>query len=114
MKPEEQANFPCNYPRRFGSLAVCWSDRCRTGTGWWNRSRRCSRYPLVNPRLCRVSAAAKASSGVEGTIALSPVPVIGTANAVRLSALVGLLTVSVAVTGNGHSVGGAPAADGGG
>src|SRR3981081_1413943 len=47
-------------------------------------------------------------------MALSPVPRIGTANAGRLSALVGLLTVSVAVRGNGHSVGAAPAADGGG
>jgi hypothetical protein len=40
-------------------------------------------------RLVRASAP-KSSSGVDGTIALSPVPRIGTANDVRLSALVGL------------------------
>lgn len=71
----------------------------------------------MNDRVCGElvslnASAPKSSSGVEGTMALSPVPVIGKANALRLSALVGLLTISVAVRGNGHKDGGAPAEDG--
>ena len=54
------------------------------------------------------ASAPKSSSGVDGTIALNPIPVIGTANAVLLSALTGLLTVNVAARGNGQRDGGSP------
>src|SRR4029077_9422461 len=40
------------------------------------------------------ASAPKSSSGVEGVIALRPVPVMGTAKFVSLSALEGLITVS--------------------
>src|SRR5580658_7038213 len=41
-------------------------------------------------------------------IALKPIPVTGTANAVSLSALTGLFTVNDAASGYGQSVGGSP------
>ena len=41
-------------------------------------------------------------------MALKAVPLMGTANAVSLSALMGLLTVSVAARGKGHDDGGSP------
>src|SRR5579859_2508120 len=61
-------------------------------------------------RLASLTASApKSSWGVEGTIALKAVPVMGTAKAVLLSALAGLLTVNVAFRGSGHADGGTPA-----
>ena len=50
----------------------------------------------------------ESSSGVDGTSALKLRPLIGTANAVLLSALVGLLTVKVAARGKGQAAGGSP------
>jgi hypothetical protein len=44
-------------------------------------------------------------------MALSPIPVIGTAKNVSLSALAGLVTVSVAPRGNGQYSGEAPRMD---
>src|SRR5262249_10098970 len=50
-------------------------------------------------------------SGVEGWIALCPKPVICTAKVVSRSALLGLFTITDAVSGKGHDVGGAPEID---
>src|SRR6516162_4581482 len=51
------------------------------------------------------ASAPKSTSGVDGTIALKPDPVIGTAKAVRLSALTCVLTVTMAFSGYGHEEG---------
>jgi hypothetical protein len=60
------------------------------------------------------ASAPKSSSGVDGARALNPMPVMGKANVVSPSALMGLLTINVAVKGNGQSDGATPpsAADG--
>ena|ERR1700676_5394277 len=73
---------------------------------------------LVNDNDCgrldsETASAPKSSSAVDGIMALSPMPVMGTANVVLLSALAGLLTDSVAVSGIGQSAGAAPPTDGG-
>src|ERR1700749_3221989 len=57
-------------------------------------------------------SAPKSTSGVEGTIALRPDPEIGTAKAVRLSALTWVLTVKVAFKGYGQADGAIPPNDG--
>ena len=54
------------------------------------------------------ASAPKSISGVDGSIALAPKPEMGAANAVSVSALTGLFTVNVAVSGIGQSAGGDP------
>ncbi len=82
------------------------AGRTSTGSALW----------LVNDRLCgglfsETASAPKSSSGTEGVNALSPTPVIGTANLSSPSALLGLSTVSLAASGNGHRAGGFPPRD---
>jgi hypothetical protein len=54
------------------------------------------------------ASAPKSSSGVEGTIALSPVPLIGMVKIELPSISTELRTLKVAVIGLGHSTGGVP------
>src|SRR5579872_314623 len=83
--------------------------------GVLNAGRICTGFApwLKNERFCGVllsptASAPKSSSGVEGIIALNPIPLSGMANEVLLSELTGLTTVSAACSGNGQAEGGSP------